>query len=277
MCSGRLGKDQFHLVAERVGEILPAAAGVAENRSAVHDEAGELRAKLVGQRELVVPGEEQHRQLARIEGEMGEIDLDRAIVDPQFAGGPGEQSLHVGGIGHPVAVLNPFSVLGHPACVAQRGFADQGGRTRRALLLAAAQRRGGQRQRRKRFAARLMLRLGLRRRTAIDRPGVAFVGPAERRQPQAAFDAAADGRRQPETFEKLPPRNVAATLPIRLGHGFLLPRFGPQRAASVALVRSREGANQQLEHDSLYSVASDDATTIARGKQSDNRRGKAVQ
>ena len=151
---------------------------------------------------------------------MGEIDLDRPIVDPQLVGGPGQQRHHVGRIGHPVAVLDPLAVLGDPAGGAQGRLADQGRRAGRPLLLAAPQRRGRQRQRRERFAARLVLRLGRRRRAAIDRPGVAFVGPGRAWAGRGRRIAAAHGRRQPKPLKKLPPRESVPTRSVDRLHGW---------------------------------------------------------
>ena len=138
---------------------------------------------------------------------MGEVGLDRPIVDPQLLGRPVQQRHHVGRIGHPVAVLDPLAVLGDPAGGAQADLAHQGRRAGGPLLLAPPQRRGRQRQRRKRLAARLVLGLGRRRRAAVDGAGVAFFGPSKRRQANAAGPA--DGRRKPKPLDKLPPRETA--------------------------------------------------------------------
>ena len=75
------GEDQRDLAAETLGEIGPTAAGVADDRAAVHHIAGELGANFLGERELVVSGEQECRQFAGIEGKMLEIGLDRAVVD----------------------------------------------------------------------------------------------------------------------------------------------------------------------------------------------------
>ena len=199
------GKDQLDLAAEAVGEIVPAATGVAEDRAAVHHVAGQLLPDFVGELELVVPGQQQDRQLAGIEREMAEIDLDRPIVDAQLLGRPAQERDHVGRIGHPVAVLHPLAVAGGPAGRAQGGLAHQRRRAGRPLLLAPPQRSGRQRQRRERFAAGLMMRLGRRRRAAIDRARVAFVAQRQPDQVRRADHAAGrDGQAQP--LEELPPK-----------------------------------------------------------------------
>ena len=147
LAQGAAGKYQLDFTPERLGEIVPAAAGVADDRPAVEHVPREILPNLVVERELVVPGEQQRRQLAGIVGEVGKIGLDRPIVDPQLLGQPRQQRDHVGRIGHPIAILHPSVVSGDPTRRAERRLAHKRRRSGRALLFAPPQRRGGQRQR----------------------------------------------------------------------------------------------------------------------------------
>ena len=168
---------------------------------------------------------------------MGEIDFDRPIVDPQLAGGPGEQRHHVGRIGHPIAVGNPLAVLGDPAGRAQRrpcrprpaDWAGVSSRCGAAAWRAAATAETT----RRRFDVAAWPAAAGRNRSApcrLRRPKRAWAGPAR-------FDAAADGGHQPQPFEKLPPRNIAATLAgSRPSHG-LSPSAFRSRAAVADCAR----------------------------------------
>ena len=218
------GENQVDLAPKRFGKILPTAAGVADDRPAVHDVPGEPLADVVAQLELIVTGEKQHRQLAGIVGKMGEVDVDRPVVDSQFLGRPLQQRDHVGRVGRPVAVLHPLAVLGDPAGVAQGRLADQRGRSGRAFLLAPPQSRRRQRQGRRRLAARLVLRLGRRRRTAVDRAAIAFVGPRQSRQAKAA-GSPAYRRRKPKPFNKSPPRKFVHVRGAAGFHGSSFPWY----------------------------------------------------
>ena len=165
-----VGEDRLDLAAEGVVEVLPAAAGVADDHAAVEDVACQPLAHVVAKLERVVAGEEEGRQLSRVEREMLEVGLGLAVVDAQLLVGPGQQAVQVGRIGHPVAVLNPLVSLANEANRPQRHLADQRWGSGRPLLLGATKWRCRERQRRKRFAAGPALGLGLGRRSAVHRP-----------------------------------------------------------------------------------------------------------
>ena len=151
---------------------------------------------------------------------MGEIGLGRRVVDPQLLRRPVQQRDHVGRIGHPVAILHPLAVLRHPADGSQQRLADQRRRTGGPLLFGAAQGGDGERKGPKGFPARAVLRLGLRRRAAIDRTGAfAVVAPNQRRQTDAhAAHGSAGNGHQPHPFEKPPPRQVLIAVQIDWPH-----------------------------------------------------------
>ena len=156
-----------------------------------------------------MPGEEQGRQLSRVEREVLEVGLGLAVVDAQLLVGPGKQAVQVGRIGHPVAVLNSLIALADEANRPQRHLADQGGGSGRPLLLGPPQGRGGQGQGGKRLAPRPALRLGLGRRAAIDRPR-SLLGQSQSGQGQ--HPRAGCPRRCPVgdrgLFDELPPRQL---------------------------------------------------------------------
>ena len=141
-----VGENGLDLAAERVVEIFPAAASVADDHAAVEHVAGQPLPHLVAEVEAVVPGEEQGRQLPRVEREVLEVGLGLAVVDAQLLVGPGKQACQVGRIGHPVAVLNSLIALADEANRPQRHLTDQGGESGRPLLPGPPQGRGGQGQ-----------------------------------------------------------------------------------------------------------------------------------